>query len=194
LTAIVSITAPIFLLILHGFAAVRVGWVPREGTLAMGRYVLSFALPALVFNALAERPLGEVIVPQFLFAYVAGSLIAYAIGVAVSSAIYRTRPLGNAFFGMGLSMSNSGYIGYALVGQLFGAEALIAVAMTMMVEILLIMPLTLILAEFNAQGRHGGVLRPLRNVALLVTTLLSFVTLNLGLWAVGIGAGHPSQP
>jgi hypothetical protein len=30
--------------------------------------------------------------------------------------------------------------------------------------------------------------------ALLVTTLLSFVTLNLGLWALGIGAGHPGSP
>ncbi len=38
---------PIFLLILLGFSAVRVGWVPREGTLAMERYVISFALPAL---------------------------------------------------------------------------------------------------------------------------------------------------
>uniref|UniRef100_UPI0025DC6189 AEC family transporter n=1 Tax=uncultured Thiodictyon sp. TaxID=1846217 RepID=UPI0025DC6189 len=59
LVAIVSITAPIFLLIVLGFGAVRSGWVPREGALAMGRYVLSFALPALVFNALAKRPLGE---------------------------------------------------------------------------------------------------------------------------------------
>ncbi|WP_295434484.1 AEC family transporter [uncultured Thiodictyon sp.] len=191
--AIVSITAPIFLLILLGFGAVRVGWVPREGTLAMGRYVLSFALPALVFNALAERPLGEVIVPQFLFAYVAGSLIAYAIGVAVSSAVYRTRPLGNAFFGMGLSMSNSGYIGYALVGQLFGAEALIAVAMTMMVEILLIMPLTLILAEFNAQGRHGGVLRPLRNVALLVVKNPILLAIAAGLLCAWLGVTLPGM-
>ena len=120
--AILSITAPIFLLIALGFLAVRSDWVPRLGALAMGRYVLSFALPALIFNALSRRPLGEIIVPRFLLAYAAGSVIAFVIGVTVSTALRRNRPLDNAFFGMGVSMSNSGYIGYALVAQLFACQ------------------------------------------------------------------------
>ena len=103
---IVSITAPIFLLIALGFVAVRADWIPREGALAMGRYVLRFALPALVFNALAKRPLGEMLVPQFLVVYVGGSLLTFTVGMAVSTVLRRTRPLGNAFFGMGVSMSN----------------------------------------------------------------------------------------
>ena len=193
LIAIVSITAPIFLLIVLGFGAVRFGWVPREGALAMGRYVLSFALPALVFNALAKRPLGEILVPEFLLAYAVGSLIAFALGVAVSAALRRTRPLDNAFFGMGVSMSNSGYIGYALVAQLFGADALIAVAMTMLVEILLIMPLTLILAEFNAQGGRRGVLGPLRNVALLVVKNPILQVIAAGLLCAGFGLRLPAM-
>ncbi|MBV5273011.1 MAG: AEC family transporter [Lamprocystis purpurea] len=205
MAAIIAITAPIFLLIALGFVAVRADWVPREGALAMGRYVLRFALPALVFNALAKRPLGEMLVPQFLVVYAGGSLIAFTIGMAVSTALRRTRPLGNAFFGMGVSMSNSGYIGYPLVAQLLGADALIAVAMTMLVEILLIMlslvapfdptltqaalvlaglPMVTIfplLAQRYGQGEQCA-------SALLVTTLLSFLTLNLGLWALGVGS------
>ncbi len=154
--SILSITAPIFLLIALGFAAVRAGWIPREGTLAMGRYVLFFALPALLFNALAKRPLDEIIVPSFLLVYVAGSLLAFAIGLGVATAVRRSSALDNAFFGMGISMSNSGYIGYALVGQILGAKALIAVAMAILTEILVILPLTLTLAELHShRGRHG---------------------------------------
>lgn len=154
--AIASITAPIFLLIAIGFAAVRAGWIPRDGALAMGRYALFFALPALLFNALAKRSLDAIIVPPFLLVYVTGSLIAFAIGVAAATALRRTSVLDNAFFGMGIAMSNSGYIGYALVAQVLGTEALGAVAMAILTEVLVILPLTLTLAEVSThKDSHG---------------------------------------
>lgn len=191
--AIVAITAPIFLLIALGFAAVRADWISREATLGMGRYVLSFALPALVFNALSKRPLDEILVPPFLLAYTAGSLIAFAVGVAAAAAVRRTGALDNAFFGMGVAMSNSGYIGYALVAQLFGAQALIAVAMTMSVEVLVIMPLTLAMAELNAQQGRGGLLRSLRDVAPMVAKNPIMQAIALGLLCAGLGWQPPAM-
>jgi malonate transporter and related proteins len=147
---------------------VRLGWIPREGTLAMGRYVLSFALPALLFNALAKRPLGEILVPELLLAYALGSLIAFAIGVAVATGVRQTSLADNAFFGMGVSMSNSGYIGYALISQIFGPGALNVVAMAILTEVLAILPLTLILAELNDKRGEHGLSHALRGVLVLV--------------------------
>lgn len=163
--AIISITSPVFLLIGLGFLTVCAGRIEREGAIAMGRYALSLALPALLFNAIAKRPVDQILVPDFLLAYVTGSLIAFSIGMLVASALRRTHPLDNAFFGMGVAMSNSGYIGYALVAQIFGQEALIAVAMTILTEVLVIMPLTLSLAELHAQRGRGGLVRVLGQVA-----------------------------
>ena len=190
--AIVSITAPIFLLIALGFVAVRAGWMSREGTLAMGRYVLFFALPALLFNALARRPLDEIIVPSFLLVYVPGSLLAFVIGVGVATAVRRTPVLDNAFFGMGVSMSNSGYIGYALVAQILGSKALIAVAMTILTEVLVIMPLTLMLAEFHAhRGRHS-----LRETLVKVLRLVAgnpiLIAIAAGLLCAGLELHPPA--
>lgn len=186
--AILSITTPLFLLIALGFAAVRARWLPRDGALAMGRYALFFALPALLFNALAERPLDEIIVAPFLVVYVAGSLLAFTVGVAVATALRRTPVLDNAFFGMGISMSNSGYIGYALIAHLLGAAALSAVAMAILTEVLVILPLTLMLAELHShRGRHelrvvlGKVLRQIATNPILLAIAAGLLCAWLGL-------------
>ncbi|MBK1731067.1 AEC family transporter [Thiococcus pfennigii] len=178
--AIVSITSPIFLLIILGFTAVRTGWIPREGLTAMARYVLFFALPALLFNALAKQPLEALIVPGFLLVYVGGSLLAFAVGIAAAAALRRTSPLDNAFFGLGISMSNSGYIGYALISQILGSQALGAVAMAIMTEVLVILPLTLILAELHRHRGDHGLGETLGKVSLLVVK-------NPILWGIAAG-------
>ncbi|NBC46709.1 MAG: AEC family transporter [Gammaproteobacteria bacterium] len=167
--ATLSITSPVFLLILLGFVATRRGWVGYEDSQVLSRYALRFALPALMFGVIAERPLSEVVVPAFLWPYALGSLLGYGIGLGVATLLRRGHPLDNGFYGMGVSMSNSGYIGYALIAQLFGQEVLIAVAMAILVEVLLIMPLTLMLAELHlSRAQHGFV----RALGLVLTRVM----------------------
>ena len=188
--AIISITSPVFILILLGFGAVRAGWVQRDGTLAMGRYVLSLALPALLFNAVSQRPLEQIIVPEFLIAYVGGSLIVFLAGLLLTAALRRTSPLDNAFFGMGVSMSNSGYIGYALVAQILGNGALIAVAMAILTEVLVILPLTLIMAEFHHSSGQHGFLKTLGKVLVQVANNPIVPAIGAGLLCAGLD-WHP---
>ena len=179
--AILAVTAPIFLLIALGFVAVRQAWMPREGAVAMSRYVLLFALPALLFDTLSKRSLDSIVVPDFLLVYVSASLLTYGIGVAVAALVRRTSPLDNAFFGMGLSMSNSSYIGYPLVAQLLGDAALIAVVMAILTEVLLILPLTLMLTEFHRERGRGNILRTLGRVLRTVGTNPILLAIGAGL-------------
>mgnify|MGYP001809564525 FL=1 len=185
--AILAVTAPIFLLIALGFVAVRRAWMPREGAVAMSRYALLFALPALLFDTLSKRSLDSILVPDFLLVYVSASLITYGIGVLVASIARRTSPLDNAFFGMGLSMSNSSYIGYPLVAQLLGDPALIAVVMAILTEVLIILPLTLILTEFHRERGRGSVLRTLGRVLRTVGTNPILLAIGAGLAFAALG-------
>ena len=185
--AILAVTAPIFLLIALGFAAVRRVWMPREGAVAMSRYALLFALPALLFDTLSKRSLDSILVPDFLLVYVSASLITYGIGVLVASIARRTSPLDNAFFGMGLSMSNSSYIGYPLVAQLLGDSALIAVVMAILTEVLIILPLTLILTEFHRERGRDSVLRTLGRVLRTVGTNPILLAIGAGLAFSALG-------
>ncbi|MTW20360.1 AEC family transporter [Allochromatium palmeri] len=185
--AILAVTAPIFLLIALGFVAVRQAWMPREGAVAMSRYALLFALPALLFDTLSKRSLDSILVPDFLLVYVSASMITYGIGVLVASIARRTSPLDNAFFGMGLSMSNSSYIGYPLVAQLLGEPALIAVVMAILTEVLIILPLTLILTEFHRERGRGSVLRTLGRVLRTVGTNPILLAIAAGLAFAALG-------
>ena len=77
---VLSVTGPIYLVIAAGFLATRAGLFARAEMRVFGKYVIHLALPALLFNALSQRSLGEVLNPVFLAAYALGSLCAMGAG------------------------------------------------------------------------------------------------------------------
>lgn len=152
--AIVSITAPIFILIGLGFMSTRAGLVNREQLRGMGSFVITFALPALVINALAQRPLSEVLHLPYMAAYALASLGMFAAGLAWS---WRKQGLSrSAILALGVSVSNSGFVGYPIAVSVLGAPAAVALALNMLVENLLLIPLALVLAEAGQQRGQGG--------------------------------------
>lgn len=142
---VLTLTLPIFLLIGLGFLAVRAGWFAAAGLPALAGFVIRFALPALIFLALARRDFAEVMDTRFLAAYALGSLVAAALGLGVS--LWRRQGLERAaFVAMGVSCSNTAFIGFPLAQQFVGPQAGIALALCLMVENLLMIPLCLALA------------------------------------------------
>lgn len=148
---VLAITGPVFVVIGLGYAAVRAGFFTQADSRVLGRFVINFALPALLFKALTERPLAEVLDFTYLLAYALGSLAALATGIAIAR-FGRRKSLDLAtLHGMGMSLSNSGFIGYPIVLQLLGPPAAVALALTMLVENLLMLPIGLALAESSAR-------------------------------------------
>ncbi|MCQ4259468.1 AEC family transporter [Stutzerimonas stutzeri] len=153
--AILGITAPIFIIIAMGFLACRVGMVTREQAGGMGRFVITFALPALVIRALLERPLAEVIDWNYLLGYGLGSLLVFGLGYGFARLVRKDTPSGSALVGLGVSVSNSGFVAYPIVLMAVGAPAGVALALGMIVENLLMIPLALTLAELGRQSEDG---------------------------------------
>lgn len=145
--SVLAITFPIFCIIAIGYAMVRFGLVGKEGVPFLGRFVLYFALPALIFRALSQRSITEVLNAPYLAAYAIGSLTMLLGGFAF--AYFRQKKGGSesALFGLGMACSNSGFIGYPILMQLLGPIATVALALTMIIENLLIIPLALALAD-----------------------------------------------
>ena len=84
-----------------------------------------------------------------------------------SIARWQGKPLtaAGAVHALGGSISNSAFIGYPLVTLALGPVAVVAMALNMIVENILMMPLTLALAEAasrvaaGARSAHGAALR-----------------------------------
>lgn len=155
---ILAITAPIYLVAAIGYLCTRGGLFARADMRVFGKYVVNLALPCLLFNALSQRSLAEVLNPVFVAAYAIGSLL--TLGAGVFWAVrFAHKPLAEAgVLGMGMSCPNSGFIGFPIVAQLFGAgTAGIALALAMVVELFLTLPLALAISESDrGQGGGGG--------------------------------------
>ena len=81
---ILSVTGPIYLVIAVGWAAVRYGVFAANDLKPLGRFVLHFALPALLFNALARSPIDAIVEPVYLAAYAAsGTAVMHGLPSAV---------------------------------------------------------------------------------------------------------------
>lgn len=151
---IFAITVPIFILIGLGFAAVQLSFFSKTDMRVLGSFVIYFALPAMLFKALSQRAFGEIMNLGYLAAYAIGSLIALG-GVMLAARRLRRRELqGMAVFGMGAALSNSAFIGLPVALQVLGPVASVGMALTMLVENILMLPLALALAD--GAGNHGG--------------------------------------
>jgi predicted permease len=150
-----AITGPIYLVIALGFLAVRFEVFSKPDMRVLGTFVVKFALPALVFTALSQRPVEEILNGRYVLDYALGSLAvmlaAFAWGWWQQGKSFTL----SALCGLGMSSSNSGYIGYPIAVQAVGqGPAAVALAMCMLVENLLMIPLTLVMAD-SGNDRGG---------------------------------------
>lgn len=151
---ILAITGPIFAIIAIGFASVRLDYFSRGDVRVLGKFVIGFALPALVFRALSERSFAEIMNLNYLAGYALGSLAAMGAGIGFAYFGQKRSLQASAMKGLGMSVSNSGFIGYPVVAQFLGPPAAVGMALTMIVENMLMIPLALGLAEGGM--RKGG--------------------------------------
>jgi hypothetical protein len=163
MTELLTLTVPLFLLIAAGFVAVRGGLFAEADVQTLGRFVLYIALPALIVRAFAQRSLADVFDAHYVAAVALGSMAVFAAGWALARLL--KLPLeAAALAALGMSSSNSGYIGYPLAVLVIGPGAAVALALNMLVENLLVIPLALALAE-SAASQGQGWRRTLRETA-----------------------------
>ncbi len=154
---VLSVTAPIYLLIAAGFAATRWGLFERVDMRVFGKYVINLAFPALLFNALSQRQVNEVLNPLFIGVYLCGSLIVMVAGIVWARRVAGKDMSLSAVMGMGMTCPNSGFIGFPLVAMAVGPNTgAVALALAIIVENFFLIPIALAIAGSGAeQGAQG---------------------------------------
>lgn len=186
---ILSITGPIFLCIAAGYLATRLGLFSKADMRVLGRFVFNLALPALLFNAVAQRRLAEVFNPTYLAAYAGGSVGMIALAYGLSRRLAHRGRADSAITAMGVSCSNSGYVGYPILLLVLPPIAGAVLALNFMVENLIALPILLVLADREAHAHlslpavaRASIGRLARNpmvMAIVVGVLFSLTGLRL---------------
>lgn len=147
---ILSLTSPTFMLISIGYIVVKTGWMPKENVRPLAWFVVNIGLPAALFKALSSRSFQDILHYDYLLVYGLGSLLSFATLFILAR--LRQKPITEcALFGLGASVSNSLMVGFPIIIQLYGDEALVPFALTLIIENLFILPLALALADTGQQ-------------------------------------------
>ncbi len=190
---ILTITGPIYLCIAAGYASVRWGMFSKADMRVFGQFVIQIALPALLFNALASRPLAEVMHPAYLLTYTVGSLAVLLGAIGWSRRLQGKGLTESAYMAMGMTCANSGYVGYPVMLLLFGPLAGVILALNLIVENLIKLPLLFTLADAGAHvGERPSAVQVVRQTVVRLARNPMIVAIVLGFLVSLMGWPLPS--
>ena len=153
---ILAITGPLYLIIALGYAVTRLGMFARADMRVFGKFVMHLALPAMLFNALSQRPVSEVLSLHYMGAYALACGMVLALGFAWTRWVARRSMSFSSMVAMGMGCPNSGFVGYPVLLLVLGAPvASVSLALNMVVENLLLIPVLLALADLGERGEDG---------------------------------------
>lgn len=181
MTAILSITFPIYAAIAIGYLIVARGWYSAADMRVLGKYVLNIALPALLFTAVASRDLSEVFQPGYMLAFGLGGLgtILVAWLWFTLTGIDKSR---RAVAVMGTTCPNSGFVGYPTMLLIFPDIAGVILALNFLVENFLLIPICLVMMDLAKEERSLSIVGTIGNTLLGVLKRPMIIGLLLGLF------------
>jgi predicted permease len=149
--SILSLTAPLFLLVALGYALARfAGW---KGPIAdaLARFVFSVAIPAFLFQLMSDFSKLPRVDPWLLAAYFGGTFAVYGLAMAAGRAAFAHDGATAAVFGMGGVFGNTVLLGIPLAQVSLGAQALPAISMVIVFHSLVMWTLITVTVEW---ARH----------------------------------------
>ncbi len=173
---VLNVAVPIFAIIAAGYLAGRTV-LGQEASQGLSSFVFWFALPAVLFQGMAQRSLAEIFNLSFIGALLLPMVAVYGLGWVMGRRIRRDREEVHAIQGLNACFSNTGYMGIPLMLAAYGPDrvlpALIAtVIMSVAVVGMAVVSLELVRVSGRGLGQTlWGVIRALVKNPLIVSTV-----------------------
>lgn len=122
--ALLDVILPVFMVIGFGYVAVWRGWFSQSGVDGLMKFTQGFALPCLLFVAIARLDLGQHFEWRMLLSFYAGALAGFFLGMFGGRFLFG-RPWEDCVpIGFCCLFSNSLLLGLPLTERAYGADAL----------------------------------------------------------------------
>lgn len=189
MSTILNAVLPLFALILAGYMAGRRRLLGAAATDSLNSFVVWMALPALLFQAMAQISWEEIRQPGFI----AASGIAMALVFSLSFLADRRegRRLADASIGsLAAAYGNAGYMGIPLCIMVLGEASLPAVIIMTLLTACVLFAFSITLVELDLQ-RSASIAATLRKVAVAVARNPLVCAPIAGLVVSGLGWALP---
>lgn len=150
---IFGVILPVFGTLALGYAAARYGVFDEAANRGLSVFVFNFALPLMLFRAIAQAELPAQMPWGYLLSYYIGAFGVYALAMLGARILFRRELEEQAVLGLGGAFSNTGMLGIPLVMTAYGPSAALPLFVMIACHSLLMLPPTTALIE---AGRGGG--------------------------------------
>ena len=147
-----SLASPLFLLILVGFALMRIMKWPRSMSDNLTQFLFTIALPAMLFRMMSDFSQLPPVDARLLLAFFGSCLIVFVIGRLIAWKAFALDGVSQSVFALGGVFSNNVLLGIPLAKVTLGDAALPAVALVLVFNSLILWTLVTVSVEW---ARHG---------------------------------------
>ncbi|MEH6831600.1 AEC family transporter [Sulfitobacter sp.] len=121
---LLDVIMPVFLVIGFGYVAVWRGLFPMAGVDGVSRFAQNFALPCLLFQAIANLDLSAAFDARLLFSFYTGAAICFALGIIGARVFFKREWEDCVAIGFCCLFSNSVLLGLPISERAYGADQL----------------------------------------------------------------------
>lgn len=121
---LVEVILPVFLVIGFGYLSARLGWIEEAAVDGLMRFTQNFAIPVLLFAAMARLDLGTQFDPRLLASFYLGAASGFVAGMLGGRYLFRRSWEDSIAIGFCGLFSNSILLGLPISERAFGTDAL----------------------------------------------------------------------
>lgn len=122
--ALLDVILPVFVVIGFGYVAVWRGWFSEAGVDGLMKFTQNFAIPCLLFVAIARLDLGQTFDWRLLVSFYTGSLSGFLLGLFGAHFLFGRDWEDAVAIGFCCLFSNSVLLGLPITERAYGADAL----------------------------------------------------------------------
>jgi predicted permease len=147
-----ELSAPLFLLVLAGYALAASGRWPKAVSDALAKFVFAVAVPALLFSLMSDFSKLPPVDARLLIAFFGGCLIVFVLGRLVGLWLFGFNGVQQSVFALGGIFANNVLLGVPIVKATLGEAAMPSVALVLVFNSLTLWTLVTVSVEW---ARHG---------------------------------------
>lgn len=164
----ILLSAPLFLLIFVGYAAMRAFKWPHAMADHLSKFVFNILVPALLFSTMSRFSSLPPVDSRLLIAFFGSCLIVFGIGRLAAWRLFRLDGVSQSVFGVGCIFSNNVFLGIPLAKATLGEASLPSVSLIVAFNALVLWTLVTVSVEWSLHGSLSfrGFAKMLRSVLL----------------------------
>jgi malonate transporter and related proteins len=149
---ILNLVVPVTGVIVIGWLAGYLNYVSRDVSEGLIHFAYNVAMPALLFDTLAQENLESLLAWRFVLAFGGGSLLCFIAVFLFTAGRGEHGIAGQTMYGLSASMTNTAFVALPILHRLYGPAGVLPAAIATMFVALVMFPMSKMLLEWKYQG------------------------------------------